>query len=721
MLKIKFTKHERKLFFLITLLFASFFLTSCYKSYIREKEYNQQLSQYYENINTQDLYKDSYELPSDLTNSILPFYAQLLKQDKQNKDKDFAQLLLANYDELDSYDIDWFNTYVENLQVSFVNEYSQIHYYLKKDKLTLTNQDSIKSYLNNQESIDTNNIWYMAMHFDNQGIISDWKSTSTKYPTSEVSYRLNQSISDALSYENGVYEPTSNPYEIISFQDLDVVFEVKRGSIKEPYDAYSPFFDGTAIPYVNTSLFLLLSLLCVIYGYFYKHLESKLITLCTKIPLDVSILSFLCLFVLSLHFTTNVLYDILSRSFLEPHYIFSFLFNLIFTTIFSYLFFFLSFIFGIKCKDLYKQKNSLSYWKQQFFSILCFKYIYRFIDFCLNVLSKYHKTNLLIYTICITFYIFCVIVFSLNAIDSFVFLILFVLPCVALFIYIFLTILDKRKRKQIHYLNELTQHIVKEDFTSIPPMHCGELEPIKLDLLKIHEQIENAIAEERRSQQMKTELITNVSHDLKTPLTSIISYIDLLKKEDLSDEDRNQYLEVLTTSSNRLKNLIEDLFDISKANSGNIKLDYMEVDIVSLMKQVQLECDTMMKQNELEIRNTFSDDKILWTLDPQKTFRIFHNLLSNISKYALPHTRVYISIHDYQSVLEISMKNISKEEITYSAEELMERFVREDHSRNSEGSGLGLAIVKSFTELQKGSITITTDGDLFKVNLRFLK
>lgn len=719
MLRLKLTKNEWKLFYLITILFTIFFASSFYKSYIKQKEYDQELAQYYENIRSQDLYNESYDLPSQLTNSILPLYAQLLRQDDQHKDKDFAQLLLSNYDDLNSDKIQWFNQYIQNLQVYYANQYSKVHYYLKKDKLVLTNQDEIKTYLTNHDNIDTKNTWYMAMHFDNQGIISNWKTTSKKYPASEVSYRLNQSLFDALM--NDASMTSGNVYQLITFSELDVVYEVTNGSIQEPYDAYSSFSNTSVTPYINAPLFILLSLLLIIYGYFYKHTQSKWIQYTKIIPFDILTISLFILFIISLHFMDNVLYDILRRYFLQLTYIFSFLCNLFFTIIFSYLFFFLSFITGVKINDLCRHKHSIAYWKQQLFCIICFKYVYHFIDHTLNFLSKYHKTNLLIYTICISFYILLIIIFSLFALNSFIFIILFILPCNTIFIYIFLTILNKRKRKQIHYLNQLTQHIVKENFTSIPPMHCGELEPIKSDLLKIHEQIETAILEERRSQQMKTELITNVSHDLKTPLTSIISYIDLLKKNELSEEERIQYLDVLTTSSNRLKHLIEDLFDISKANSGNIQLDYMELDIVALMKQVQLECDTMMKERGLEIRNTFSDNKILWTLDPQKTFRIFHNLLSNISKYALEHTRVYISIHDYQSVLEISMKNISKEEITYSAEELMERFVREDHSRNSEGSGLGLAIVKSFTELQKGSITITTDGDLFKVNLRFQK
>lgn len=147
----------------------------------------------------------------------------------------------------------------------------------------------------------------------------------------------------------------------------------------------------------------------------------------------------------------------------------------------------------------------------------------------------------------------------------------------------------------------------------------------------------------------------------------------------------------------------------------------MKVDIISLMKQVQVECEDALKKRKLSLRNTFSDDKIILLMDSQKTYRIFENLISNIGKYALRGTRVYIDIKDYESFVEISMKNISAQELNFDAKDITERFMRGDKSRNTEGSGLGLAIVKSFTELQGGTLNIQTDGDLFKVFLRFPK
>lgn len=249
----------------------------------------------------------------------------------------------------------------------------------------------------------------------------------------------------------------------------------------------------------------------------------------------------------------------------------------------------------------------------------------------------------------------------------------------------------------------------------------GIFNPLKNEFANIKDGFEKAVKEEVKSQKMKTELISNVSHDLKTPLTSIITYVDLLKKDQLTDEERNQYIQVLERNSLRLKNLIDDLFEVSKANSGDIKLNFVDVDIVSLIKQAELECQDKLDEKTLNIKLNTSHDKIIHSLDSSKTYRIFENLFINISKYALDHTRVYIDVNDDNEKITIVFKNISEQEISFNEKEIVERFVQGDKSRNTTGSGLGLAIVKSFTELQKGEFHIETDGDLFKSVITFYK
>ena len=220
---------------------------------------------------------------------------------------------------------------------------------------------------------------------------------------------------------------------------------------------------------------------------------------------------------------------------------------------------------------------------------------------------------------------------------------------------------------------------------------------------------------------MKSELITNVSHDLKTPLTAIITYVDLLKKEDITEEERKAYIETLDMKSQRLKVLIEDLFEVSKANSGNVQMNFMDVDVVKLLKEVRVEMSDKIEQSDLDFRWNLPEEKVILTLDGQRTYRIFENVLNNALKYAMPFTRVYVDMAEEESDVVITFKNVSAQELKVDVDYLTERFVRGDSSRNSEGSGLGLAIAKSFTELQSGQFEISIDGDLFKVGIRFAK
>lgn len=236
---------------------------------------------------------------------------------------------------------------------------------------------------------------------------------------------------------------------------------------------------------------------------------------------------------------------------------------------------------------------------------------------------------------------------------------------------------------------------------------------------KINEGLSTAIEERLKSERFKTELITNVSHDIKTPLTSIINYIDLLKKEKLDNPNAQKYLNILENKSWRLKTLIEDLVEVSKASSGTVNLNLEKLDIVQLLKQSLGEFEDHFLERELKSILTVQDEPIYLLVDGRNTFRIIENLLSNIYKYALKGTRIYIDIsHDTTNVT-ISIKNISENKLNITTEELMERFVRGDISRNTEGSGLGLSIAKSLTTLQKGTLDIVLDGDLFKVILLF--
>jgi len=235
----------------------------------------------------------------------------------------------------------------------------------------------------------------------------------------------------------------------------------------------------------------------------------------------------------------------------------------------------------------------------------------------------------------------------------------------------------------------------------------------------INDGIAKAVAEQMKSERFKTELITNVSHDIKTPLTSIINYVDLLEKEEINNETAKEYIDVLTRQSSRLKKLIEDLLEASKASTGNISVNFSQFELGILLAQALGEYEECFAKNNLQVVINKTNEKLLVMADSRHMWRIFDNIMNNIAKYAQPNTRVYIDVICKNNNAEISFRNISKDALNISGDELMERFVRGDSSRNTEGSGLGLSIAKSLTEVQKGKLDIKIDGDLFKVRLAF--
>ena len=235
----------------------------------------------------------------------------------------------------------------------------------------------------------------------------------------------------------------------------------------------------------------------------------------------------------------------------------------------------------------------------------------------------------------------------------------------------------------------------------------------------INDGIAKAVEERMKSERFKTELITNVSHDIKTPLTSIINYVDLLEKEEIENETAKEYVSVLSRQSARLKKLIDDLLEASKASTGNVSVNLTQLELGILLSQALGEYDEKFSNSNLQVVLNKTDDLLLVMADNRHIWRVFDNILNNIAKYAQPNTRVYIDAKRNDKMAEISFRNISKDALNISGDELMERFVRGDSSRNTEGSGLGLSIAKSLTEVQKGNLKIQIDGDLFKVHIAF--
>ena len=270
-------------------------------------------------------------------------------------------------------------------------------------------------------------------------------------------------------------------------------------------------------------------------------------------------------------------------------------------------------------------------------------------------------------------------------------------------------IMDGTQRIKNGDIHHKLQLIGEDNFTTLAD-----------NINNIRDGLDKAIDSQLRSERMKSELITNVSHDLKTPLTSIINYIELIKKEEnITPEYLKDYVNVLDSKSKRLKVLIEDLFEASKASSGNIELNMEKIDIIQLLRQSIGELEEKLSEANLDLKINVPEDKVYVRADGRRLYRVLENLLSNISKYSLPNTRVYIDITEVEGRVKLIMKNISSYELNFDPEEIMERFKRADDSRNTEGSGLGLAIARDLVKLQGGEFVIDIDGDLFKSIIEF--
>jgi signal transduction histidine kinase len=249
----------------------------------------------------------------------------------------------------------------------------------------------------------------------------------------------------------------------------------------------------------------------------------------------------------------------------------------------------------------------------------------------------------------------------------------------------------------------------------------GELRKFAEEVNGIREGLKNALMNEVKSERLKTELITNVSHDLRTPLTSIITYVDLLKEEK-DPEKQKKYINVLDQKSNRLKILTDDLFEMSKLKSGNIQTEKSKIDLVDLINQGLGEYENAIEESGLDFKLNFSDDEHFFVnADGNLIWRSIDNIFSNIFKYALENSRVYIDVASKENDVLLTFKNISRNALNNSSDELLERYTRGDEARSNEGSGLGLSIAKSLVEVQNGSLDVVIDGDLFKVMIKLEK
>lgn len=588
---------------------------------------------------------------------------------------------------------------------------------------TLSNTKDSLLNIYSQNDLQDQYQWYVTIHYSSEGIITyqshlnDQERFESQFD-SMISYYYN----DQQEYNYETEEDVHIKSDLSTLNDLTITYAISQNILPTSDLAQYLLNDSVGdylrfeLPYVLGLCLLIIIITLIIPIQYLNHIKIfgiiakiKFIFLSFLWCVSVGTLFYISPFLIHANYSGNLIkayklfgIDIFS-GFLTPflHLSFWFIFFAL-ITIFAYM---IKYLFNKGAKAYFMENTCLGW-----IFLNSRKLINTVIDFDLNDNINRSVLKIVIVNFIIITVISWIWVFGIFA---------------ALIYSIIIFYLLKNKfvdiKKDYEVLLNATQRLSNGHFDVDIHEDVGIFNPLKNEFSHIKDGFEKAVKEEVKSQKMKTELISNVSHDLKTPLTSIITYVDLLKKDPLSDEERNQYIHVLERNSLRLKNLIDDLFEVSKANSGDIKLNMMDIDIVSLIKQAELECQDKLDEKSLDIKITTPDEKIIHSLDSSKTYRIFENLFINISKYALEHTRVYIDVINDDNKISIVFKNISKQEINFNSKEIVERFVQGDKSRNTTGSGLGLAIVKSFTELQKGQFLVETDGDLFKSIIIFYK
>ena len=597
-------------------------------------------------------------------------------------------------------------------------------YYQATDMTTkkqISNTNDRLNSIQNDQALQKKYQWYVQIQFDQDGILFVNYSHNDKIQSRELNnYMIHQSQTYS-EYNESNHEITSEAY--INFKNpknLTITYAVpQKLAANSNLSVYLTNYSTSdylkySMPYVVFAIAIIMLITLITPYQLFK--EQKLLDVISRIKFGI--LAFMwCLVTGTLYVFSPYLIAATSQKHMIDFYQEFGIQNLdkILTPIinigFWFIFFMLFVIFAYMIKYLF-HKGFKNYCKEN----TCLGWIITNSQIILNKIVDFDFNDNINRSV-LKIVLFNFVIISIISV-FFVFGIFFSL------VYSFIIfILLKKKFEDIQndyqVLLNATRQLSNGNFGVKINEDVGVFNPLKDEFTHIKDGFEKAVNEEVKSQKMKTELISNVSHDLKTPLTSIITYIDLLKNDQLIDEDRKKYIEILERNSLRLKNLIDDLFEVSKVNSGNVHLDLVDVDIVSLIKQAQLESQDKLDEKNLDVRMNCSEEKIICYLDSSKTYRIFENLFINISKYALANTRVYIDLIQIDHQIQITFKNISEAEMTFNENEIVERFVQGDKSRNTSGSGLGLAIVKSFTELQKGQFKVEVDGDLFKSILTF--
>lgn len=650
---------------------------------------------------------------------------------RENKKTKFTFLMISiiSVSLLIASCITMFGVGIGHMSTSYINKdewkFIEPNFY-KSDRFDNVVLQEIISAIEN-ELIKENNEYYNS-EYENYDVES---FRNLKYIIAEKS--TGKYITNTLYESIDDFEKNINEYVNISINKLDGRYTKKIGTKK---NEISTNYYGNGVPYINSGLEVHLSFPKdlmdddIIFSEFYNYnqnvqvmriylfigaislfvflvstiilkfikgeaitQDSKILKFYRKIPLEIVVLVLGYLFTLTINWSSYLYMDLLSMIF-------------VILSVFIWISYIVFFIKNLKYLD-------------RKIDILKSSLVYKFrvkIKYIILTTIKASKKMILIKKIgiigigCIVINILASMVLGISGaiVGSSITIIGFTAYIIKKLAYTS-EIMDGAQRIKSGDLNYKI-HIRDDDHFTL----------LAENINNIGQGLENSIEDALKSERMKAELITNVSHDLKTPLTSIMNYIQLIKKEENIKPDYiNDYVQILDSKSKRLKVLIEDLFEASKASSGNIELNMEKIEFKQLLRQSIGEMEEKLLESKLDIKLNMPDDNVYIYADGRRMYRVLENLLTNIIKYSLNDTRVYIDLSVNEGKLVLTMKNISSYELNFDPVEIMERFKRADESRNTEGSGLGLAIAKDLVNLQGGNFKIEIDGDLFKSILEF--
>lgn len=652
-------------------------------------------------ISNNEYLLDEFQFMSMFTNANFKGYFETLNKKSSYFDEFYKDKNISNDEE-----------YIHNINSSF--EYNDdiyrdndiVDYYIlnrnnNNVKSSIEKSKFIERILENKnlENIEHNNNYEvnLIISYDKAGDVTVcYTNGKNKVIRKYTALQFVHTYSNMFHDENFEYKPIKNAIFIYSIDDISEF--ISRNHVYIP-------IDSTQYNYLNIATLVILFISFI--TKYKRENEGKFIRSLLSIPFEINILIIVFILVNASTMLNSYLIDIvysevsnIDKNSIILAYIISFILSFIYLYVAHYTVTLIKEIFRYNFRKYVKEK------------VLIVKGVRSIIKYIKEIDFKDKLERKILLIVLINF-------IAISLICS-----MWVFGIFASIIYIVVIyiLIKKYFLKINNYYNKLlscTNEIKEGNFNYYMDEDLNIFEPIKEEIFKVKDGFQNALNNELESQKMKVELISNVSHDLKTPLTSIINYTELLKCENLDYKTQREYIDTLDRKSKRLKTLIEDLFDVSNIKGKNVKLNIEEVNVIELINYTLLELEDKISKSSLIFSLNFEEDEVILNLDRKRTIRVFENLIVNITKYSLENTRVYIDTKKGNNKFYITLRNISKEEIDVNGEYLLERFVRGDKSRNTEGSGLGLSIAKDFIELQGGNLNVNIDGDLFKVIIEF--